>query len=130
MFFEVEGHSFHKSHFRFILRWIAFHELVNFDTLKGTDLFDMGFESREATTHSNHNLVGLDHEDRSQRANQVLALVRLRSLFDLYNRQERQKCYLELRFAHRTQEFILVDFCLFWLGTRPLSLFIKERLLC
>ena len=94
MFFEVECHSFHKSHFRFILNWVAFHEFVNLDTLKGTDLFDMGFESGEATTHSDHNLIGLDHEDRSQRANQVLALLRRRSLFNLNNGQQCQKSYL------------------------------------
>ena len=60
---EIESDGFLVTPRRLFLLRIALHELIDLDALEGSHLPDVLFESCEATAHSEHYLVSLDHEN-------------------------------------------------------------------
>ena len=82
MFLQVENDCIDETHRLLFLT--ALHELVDLDTLEGTDLPYVIFKSCESTTHTNHDRVRLDHESMLLRTDHVLALINAwRPLFHL-----------------------------------------------
>ena len=75
MLVQIEEHCIFECHGLLVLIRVALHELVNLDTLKWTDLSDMLLDRRETSSHTNHDLVRLDHQYGDLSANHILAFV-------------------------------------------------------
>lgn len=80
---QVEHYRFFVAHWLLFLLIVALHKFVNLDTLKGTHLPNVVFQSGVATSDANHDLVGLDHESVRDSAHHIFALVVLGLLFKL-----------------------------------------------
>ena len=126
---EIESDSFLVSPRGLFLLGITLHELVDLDALEGSHLPDVLLESCEAAAHSDHYLVRLYHQNTCQGADHVLALIRLRSLFQFDDRQECDQNHLQFGLAHDSQVLELFDDGPLWALAGLLSHLVEQLLL-
>ena len=100
---QVETDRVLEGHWVLFFVWVALHQLVDLDALEWSHLAYVVFQGRESATHSDHDLVRLDHQDASLGAYHVFTLVGLRSFLKFNDRQEGYKHNLKLDFTHDSQ---------------------------
>ena len=126
---EIEGDRIFKCHGLLILIWVAFHQLVELDALEGAHLPDVLLDRGEAAANTDHDLVGLDHQNTDLRSNHVLAFIGGWLLLKLDNGKHGKKHGVELVLVHDFEEFVLFEPGLSRLLTERLSLQVQLLLL-